>query len=283
MKKFLLGSLALAAVTAAPAMAADMPVKALPPAPVVYYDWSGIYAGFSIGGVWHEVNRHYPNLNLVGFPASTFSSSGEDVIIDFHGGLQWQWGPWVFGFEVGYNIGVEDMKSTAALPNPPFVFGPGGLHAYNKLSDLVTAGVRLGFAWDRLMIYATGGWANAEIHGQYVCGANGLATFPGVTCPGVGSAIPNVPNVGLTNFSGVTRKDGWFVGAGFDWMVHKGPLVDVILGVEYQHFDVGGEQAFCFFASCNPPTFLDFSQEAQGDIIRARLTFKTQGYGFLWR
>ncbi len=28
-------------------------------------------------------------------------------------------------------------------------------------------------------------------------------------------------------------------------MIHKGPLVDVILGVEYQHFDIGGEQAFC--------------------------------------
>ena len=281
MKKFLLGSLALAAVTAAPAMAADMPVKAPPPAPVVYYDWSGFYAGFSIGGVWYDVDRHYQNLNLVGFPAATFSSSGEDVIIDFHGGLQWQWGPWVFGFEVGYSIGVRH-GSTVALPNPPFQLRAWRVAGHNKLRDLITAGVRLGFAWDRLMIYATGGWANAEIHGQYVCGANGLATFPGVTCPGVGSAIPNVP-VLAGNFSGITRKDGWFVGAGFDWMIHKGPLVDVILGVEYQHFDIGGEQAFCFFAGCNPPTFNDFSQEAQGDIIRARLTFKTQGYGILWR
>ncbi len=122
--------------------------------------------------------------NLGGFPAATYTSSGDDVIFDFHGGLQWQWGPWVFGFEVGYSLGWWDMRSTVALPNPPFIGGgPGGLQAYNKISDLITAGVRLGYAWDRLMIYATGGWANAEIHGQYVCGTNGLATFPGVACP----------------------------------------------------------------------------------------------------
>ena len=28
-------------------------------------------------------------------------------------------------------------------------------------------------------------------------------------------------------------------------MVHKGPLVDVILGVEYQHYDVDSHNAFC--------------------------------------
>ena len=34
-------------------------------------------------------------------------------------------------------------------------------------------------------------------------------------------------------------------------MVHKGPLVDVILGVEYQHYDVSGQNAFCFNPGCN--------------------------------
>ena len=29
-------------------------------------------------------------------------------------------------------------------------------------------------------------------------------------------------------------------------MVHKGPLVDVLLGLEYQHFDVRLKNAFCF-------------------------------------
>ena len=82
MKKFLLGSVGLAAMIAGPAMAADMRVKAPAPPPVVYYDWSGAYVGFSIGAVWTDVDRFYPNLNAVGFPASTYSSSGDDVIFD---------------------------------------------------------------------------------------------------------------------------------------------------------------------------------------------------------
>ena len=63
-------------------------------------------------------------------------------------------------------------------------------------------------------------------------------------------------------------------------MVYKGPLVDVILGVEYQHYDVESENAFCFNPACNPPTGWDENLSAKGDIVRARLTIKTQGYGW---
>jgi hypothetical protein len=65
-------------------------------------------------------------------------------------------------------------------------------------------------------------------------------------------------------------------------MVHKGPLVDVILGVEYQHYDVGGKTAFCATA-CSPLTIQDYDLNAKGDLVRARLTIKTQGYSFFYR
>ena len=35
--------------------------------------------------------------------------------------------------------------------------------------------------------------------------------------------------------NGASRNTGWYAGGGFDYMVHKGPLVDVMLGLEYQH------------------------------------------------
>ena len=65
-------------------------------------------------------------------------------------------------------------------------------------------------------------------------------------------------------------------------MIHQGALVDVILGAEYQHYDVGGQNAFCFNPGCNPATGWDEDLSAKGDIVRARLTIKTKGYGFLW-
>ena len=244
-------------------MAADMRVKApppLPPPPV--YDWSGAYVGFSIGGVWYDVDRHYPNLGLatdgevsLGLPATTYSSSGNDVIYDFHAGWQWQWGWVIFGFEAGYSGGFKEMRSTVLFTDFP------DLTLEHKITNLFTVGPRLGFAWDRFMIYGTGGYAVATLKAQYLDTAKGVATILGE--------------------SAATRNDGWFAGIGFEYMVYKGPLVDVVLGAEYQHFDVSGKNAFCFNASCSPADAFDYDLGgATGDIVRARLTIKTQGFGW---
>jgi hypothetical protein len=52
-------------------------------------------------------------------------------------------------------------------------------------------------------------------------------------------------------------------------------LVDVILGAEYQHFDLNGARAFCVNPACTPAHVRDFDLSATGDVVRARLTFKT--------
>jgi hypothetical protein len=64
-------------------------------------------------------------------------------------------------------------------------------------------------------------------------------------------------------------------------MVHKGPLVDVILGVEYQHYDVRPQRAFTDTVVVGALNTFDL--DAKGDIVRARLTIKTAGYGFFWK
>jgi hypothetical protein len=45
--------------------------KAKAPPPVAHYDWSGVYVGLSLGGVWAEVDRFYPRLDLVGLVPQT--------------------------------------------------------------------------------------------------------------------------------------------------------------------------------------------------------------------
>ena len=47
-------------------MAADMPIKAPPPPPVAYYDWSGAYIGFNAGSVWSQIDQTFPNPLLTG-------------------------------------------------------------------------------------------------------------------------------------------------------------------------------------------------------------------------
>ena len=53
----------------------------------------------------------------------------------------------------------------------------------------------------------------------------------------------------------------------------------MVLGVEYQHFEVSAEGAFCVNPGCLPLAVRDFALSAKGDLVRARLTIKTQGYG----
>jgi outer membrane immunogenic protein len=259
MKKLFLGSMALAALIAGPAMAADMPVKALPPPPVVY-DWSGVYVGFNIGGAWYDVERTYPNIG-----GASIKSSGSDGIYGFHAGAQGQWGSWVLGIEAAFSGCFRECQSSAvifALPSPP---APAGatFDAFNKITNLFTVGPRLGYAWDRWMIYGTGGYATGTVHGQYR--AAGLQVFPG------GAGFLG------TNLSGHSWNDGWFAGGGLEFMVHKGALVDVILGAEYQHIDLRSRNAFTNAALGN---VFDFNHDAVVDVVRARLTIKTQGWGW---
>ena len=114
----------------------------------------------------------------------------------------------------------------APCRSPPF---SANTFAEHKITNLFTVGPRLGYAWDRVMIYATGGYASADLKGTY------CSTVTGICGPAV-SDVRTAPS----------RNNGWYAGGGFDYMVHKGALVDVLLGLEYQHFDVGSNNAFCF-------------------------------------
>ena len=258
MKKFLLGSVALAAMLAGPAMAADMPVKVKAPPPVVYYDWSGLYVGFNIGGTWYDVDRLYP-----GSPVSNFRTSDSDVIWGFHAGVQAQWGNWVLGIETAYSACGRECRSVSGLlPAPPFAADRVGEH---KITNLFTVGPRLGYAWDRWMIYATGGPAAATLKAQYCVASTGLC--------GNTASLQN----------GQSINWGWFVGGGIEFMIHKGSFVDVILGAEYQHYDVREKTAFCLAPNCGVafPGF-DYNLSAVGDLARVRLTIKTHGWDLFW-
>jgi outer membrane immunogenic protein len=263
MKKFLLGSVGLAALIAGPAMAADMRLPP-PPPPVVYYDWSGAYIGFNAGSTWSKVDQHFPQpAGFGGFgPGNVrdFSTSPSDGIFGFHAGAQWQWGAWVLGAEAALSGCFNECRSASGIVSPPGI-APNTFFEH-KITNLFTVGPRLGYAWDRLMIFATGGWASANLKSSDCSLTTGLC--------------------GQTRFDGQARSAGWYVGGGFDYMVHKGPLVDVLLGVEYQHYDVSSKNAFCFNPGCNGVTGWDYDLGAKGDIVRARLTVKTQGYRFFY-
>src|SRR3954454_20762180 len=164
MKKFLLGSVGLAAMIAGPAMAADMPLKAPPPPPVAYYNWSGAYIGFNAGGIWSQVDQAFPNPLLLGNtgPGSgnNFSTSQSSGIYGFHAGAQWQWGAWVLGAETALSGCFKECISQTNAPDPVPPFATPDRFQQNKITNLFTVGGRLGYAWDRFLLFGSGGYAS---------------------------------------------------------------------------------------------------------------------------
>jgi len=253
MKRILLAGATLLALTAAqPILAADAPVyKGPAPVAVALFNWSGFYVGGSIGGVWSHVDRFYPQ--AFGGPL-TATTNGTDGIWGVHIGAQKQWGQWVLGIEAGYNRGFNDMRSTVALPTPPFV---PDVSARNTITNLFLIGPRLGFAGDRWMIYGTGGYAQARLVGQYAFTSTGADRFAAFW----GSAI----------------NSGWFAGLGFEYALWSSGGFSYIFGVEYIHVDLGSAATFCVNPGCAPADGEDYRHSARNDIVRARLSIKTGG------
>jgi outer membrane immunogenic protein len=273
MKGLVFGSIALAVVMSAPAVAADMPVKARPMVVDPQYDWSGFYIGGGTGAVWTTAHRFMPDLPLVGVPPTLFTAHSTDWIYNFHAGVQGQWGRWVIGLEGAYNGTRRDMRANTSV-SPPEPFS--NFDAIWLITDLVTIGPRIGYTWDRLMVYGTGGYAGANIDGRYACTFGGQPIFPG-------RAPCNFPLFGPfadLDLSGKTWNNGWFAGAGFDYVAYKGSFADILLGAEYQHFDLERKQAVtCTPTRCPGAPHQGFLHDASGDIVRVRLTFKTHGWG----
>ena len=178
MNRILLGTTAIVGLLAAgSAGAADLaraPVYKAPPAMVApYYNWTGFYVGGYVGGAWGN-NVRVTNVNT----ADTWNYDlGSSFIGGGTAGLNYQIGQWVWGVEgeVGYIHLTGSAADPLALTNV----------SSSRVGDAfgVIAG-RLGFAWDRALLYVKGGGAfvdvntNVAVSGVTIAtGGNTLATY----------------------------------------------------------------------------------------------------------
>ena len=170
--------------TALPAAAADLPVKVAPmPAVAAAYNWTGCYVGGNVGGKWVRTSGSVDvgpttAAGALGAPGSVLFGNAD--ISTLIGGAQvgCNYQPagsnWVFGAEGDVDWQRWSRSNLVGAPSPlPFVAGD--IFDWRSTWQASARG-RIGYAWDRLMIYATGGAAFTNV----TVGANFIATgiFP---------------------------------------------------------------------------------------------------------
>jgi outer membrane immunogenic protein len=230
MNKHILAGVAFAGLlTSGAALAADLPRRAAPPvvyAPPPLFTWTGFYAGLNAG--YGFSTRDNENPGFLNVPAGTFAAGGFPATagtITYVVPTDNDSSGFVGGGQIGYNyqfrpgggvvVGVEADIQYADLRNRNFnpfgsagfftnaVPGPAGTPpGFTVVDDFQNRGVdwfgtvrgRLGWAWDRWLVYGTGGFAYGGGGSKGFCGA-GL---------GGGSGCDDT-------------RVGWTAGGGVEW------------------------------------------------------------------
>ena len=193
------------------ATAADLPTRKDAPVPAPYvapFTWTGFYIGGNIGYGWSAVN-----------PGSTTFYEPIGIPVGQIPGLDYHMGGVIGGGQVGYNyqvgswvLGLEaDISGTGI--NGSVADTVNNYTVDSNIEWLSTERGRVGFAFDRLLAYATGGLAIGDVH----------ATLNDVYQSGV-----------VTTNSSATYV-GWTVGAGLEWAM----MQNVSFRAEYLYVDLG--------------------------------------------
>jgi outer membrane immunogenic protein len=167
MRQHLITAAAIASVlTAGAAMAADMPLKAplLKAPPPAAFSWAGCYIGGNVGGKWAEARDDVFIPAAAGAAAASARvarGTATTVIGGGQVGCNWQSSNWVYGLEG--DIDAQDWKRSGVLGAgvaPPLVAGD----TFSLRSDWqASARARLGYAFDRTLLYVTGGAAFTNV------------------------------------------------------------------------------------------------------------------------
>jgi outer membrane immunogenic protein len=227
------------------AWAADLPTRKGPPVAPVYvpppFTWTGFYVGANAGYGWANGNNNnnvFPIVGAVGLNGNTIFPTGHNsnnggFVGGIQGGYNYQFGIGQ-GFVLGGEVDIDYADifrhnnnnvflSSFTLPQfPGTVFTPSNLAVVSHSNNnkyLGTVRLRVGYAWDRFLVYATGGLA----YGGIGTSGNGFgAGFTATTAAGFvnpvnGLAGPSSAFIGGVTNSGSSTKAGWTVGAGGEY------------------------------------------------------------------
>ncbi|MDX8521154.1 outer membrane protein [Mesorhizobium dulcispinae] len=227
--------------TVSPVLAADLeqPIPAELP-----YSWTGFYAGVNAGAAFDMSkfdNTADPNRFLQPVPNMNFSGTG--FLGGVHVGYNYQMGNYVVGVEGSADLGTLDDK--AKTPVAPL--GSGFIELKQKW--LASIAGRIGYAYDRFLVYGTGGVAFTSY------GVNTDDSFF------IGH---------FTHSYNDNTRVGWTIGAGVEYAIDP----KWTIGVDYKYYDFGSKNYASNFAPAAGPGFDFFKVKERESVVTARLSYR---------
>jgi outer membrane immunogenic protein len=199
-----------------------MPVKAAPPPMAAIFSWTGFYIGVNGGGAFGQGHNVIVNETLAGAPfvSGTWPGRGTFGSLEPRGGFgggqigyNYQVQNWVWGIEA--DLQGASIKDSAGV-TLPYISGLNTItvNSTQKVDWFGTVRGRLGIAFDRVLVYGTGGLA----YGQTSYSQTMTDTF-GFVAAG----------------SDKHTRTGWVAGGGIEWAFAPNWSVKG----EYQYIDLG--------------------------------------------
>ncbi len=237
MKRMLFaGAIALSAIT--PALAADLPAAPPPQAPARYvpavapvYNWSGIYVGINGGYAFGNSNWN----STSGFSPGTGNFKIKGGLVGGTLGVNFQSGSFVYGIE-----GDGDWTNIKGNTSGGACAGA-GLFCQTSNDWLATFRGRLGYAFDRVLVYGTAGGAVGDVKGTF-------------TSP-------------ILSLSTDSTQFGWTAGGGVEFAITD----NVTAKAEYLFVDLSNGSLNCTVAVCGTASV---PVQFDASIVRAGLNFK---------
>jgi outer membrane immunogenic protein len=294
MKKLAICIVAVTGLIATPALAADLAVKAPPPAPAPVYSWNGWYAGLNVGGTWSNSDISVSSSNLQFCSESqgcgggletalasaqgatnVFSGKNSGIIAGVQLGYNWQVNSWVAGFEADiqgigtHNNGRESSNATVGLSGDPSASVTTNLTVTKQIDYFGTVRGRLGWLVNpTLLVYGTGGLAYGGLKSSTSVSQTLNGDFTGV------ALFPS------TNSSISETRAGWTAGGGLEWMF----IPQWSVKAEYLYYDLGnvtysGQLVDAFTTPNQSPAPAFFTNNVQtttrfnGNIVRLGLNY----------
>jgi opacity protein-like surface antigen len=160
---------------------ARYPVKAVPAAEG--YDWTGPYAGLSVGSTWGRTHWTAVDPDYAG------------VLAGGQAGYNFQRGKFVWGIEG--DAAFSNASGAKPCPVQPLFFS-----CEDDVGALGSLTARFGYTWGRALFYAKGGWAFGEV----TAGTSLNSVNPAFGLP------PAPAGIKSTNW-----ENGWTAGVGMEF------------------------------------------------------------------